>query len=1006
VSDSFVFSKILPLNSIVNPETLSKDYLDYNESFSFFDFLKNIKETLSPIEFNDAYINYIKLWNDKKNVLDAVINQSIQERYIELIKEISLKYTTLDEKRFLTNINFDDENDLDIILHFYSKKITDICNFYIEKRENIKFKTQKNKSKGTANSLQKFIFETITDVVFSDIIDIELYQFAITQEDLLKDLNIEIEELYDLYTNYFDNNPKQSYELYDVKTELRKQLYSANINDIDANVFINFEYAVKAQLIENIRVFLTEFGRIFTINYDFTQIDLNCKPDEKLYDLVTGNKPTATRLVELKNKLITKYIGSDFYYITTGTTITDVTSGLLFKAENPTGNLLNRHFPTTATIEEESDLQSLRRIGLFFTPEKNSILYFSIPEKRYVIDRTKLEPEKLYIFPDPELYGNTLGLTRTFDFEYPLLHIADYSKSIKNYSTFTVEGDINSNPYEQDFYAYYSRNQIGDSFLHGKEGITTNFSNLYNKGVITKWSTDIYGNQFALFKNKSLTPLKDNTLVISESSNICEFYDGGPIKFLEEGFLPDPIFTSNIEWVKPNVWASDYYYNLLIEGGVGGYYNGLMERGLDFPILIIDGLMINTDQRFNIISSYEVDLNNLTIKDLNVIEGLEYTTSNFEWELNLSGSTFNNTFNDIINYKIDGLYYNRQPKNLVPTPSQILDGNIDGEEYPFKAKFENPYILSSVKYKEFDGGMLSEVCDDVFDFETQTNFVINEVLTQSKTISSTYTNETYNLKKSYGVIYIKNIVTNEVQPLSTALKNQFSSKYQNLSGELYNKVLDFNLYNDFLFIKTQNYVFFEKINFQNDKFIYSGTAESYLRYNSIGTEEIYNISNLFLFENRNYGLISILSGVNTNSNSFYIIPILYKVDYNTAILTKIDIPTDFSKFLNNKTINPIKMTKIKKSVLTYNTRNNKYAIISIIEDLNEFPYIYQVKFDFDGSKISNEEVKLFKMIETGVYKTINFFDAPSLSQNSIQLNNILNQTNITFNQDEGEVTFF
>ena len=66
MSNSFVFSKTLPLNSIVNPETLPKDYLDYNAPYSFFDFLKNVEETLTPLQFNNFYINYID------NILEIV----------------------------------------------------------------------------------------------------------------------------------------------------------------------------------------------------------------------------------------------------------------------------------------------------------------------------------------------------------------------------------------------------------------------------------------------------------------------------------------------------------------------------------------------------------------------------------------------------------------------------------------------------------------------------------------------------------------------------------------------------------------------------------------------------------------------------------------------------------------------------------------------------------------------------------------------------------------------
>ena len=515
MSESFVFSKITPINSIVNPDTEEKDYLDKMAPFSFFDFLKHINANLSPLQTNDLYVDYIKQWNITKNNTKEETDNVIQERYLSLLKDITLKYSTLDEKRFLSNIDFNDPYDLDIIIPFYSKKIREVCDFYSQKREKLKFKIEKNKIKGIPLSLEKAVFETITDVVFSDTLEVGTYQKLVNEDDLLKDLSIEVEELYDLYTSYLDNNPDETYETYDVKTELRKNLFSANLNKIDANIFINFDQAITNQLFENVRVFLSELGRIFTINYDLNSVNLNCKPDEKLYDLVSNNKPKAERLVTLRRELIKKYIGCDFYYITTGSTTTDVVSSLLFKAENPSGNLLNRHFPTTATIEEESDLQSCRRIGLFFTPEKNSILYFSVPDKKYKIDESKLEPNKLYIFPDPERYGNTIGLTRKFDSEYPLIHISDYTRSVKNESTFYVEGDINSNPFSQDFYSYFSKNQLHNDLTTNDEGLKTNFSELYDAGILVKWGTDIYGNQYGLFKDKSKQNLVDKTTLLN-----------------------------------------------------------------------------------------------------------------------------------------------------------------------------------------------------------------------------------------------------------------------------------------------------------------------------------------------------------------------------------------------------------------------------------------------------------------------------------------------------------
>lgn len=872
--------------------------------FSFFDFLKNINVNLSPLQLNDLYVDYVKQWSIKKNNTQEETNNVIQERYLSLLKDITLKYSTLDEKRFLSNIDFNDPSDLDIIIPFYSKKIREVCDFYSQKREKLKFKIEKNKIKGIPLSLEKAVYETITDVVFSDVLEVGTYQKLVNETDLIKDLNIEIEELYDLYTSYLDNDPTVSYDTYDVKTELRKNLFSSNLNAIDANIFINFDQAVTNQLFENVRVFLTELGRIFTINYDLNSVNLNCKPDEKLFDLVSNNKPKAERLVSLRSDLIKKYIGCDFYYITTGSTTTDVISSILFKADNPSGNLLNRHFPTTATVEEESDLQSCRRIGLFFTPEKNSILYYSVPDKKYKIDQSKLEPNKLYIFPDPNRYGNTSGLSRVFDTEYPLIHIADYTRSVKNESCFYVEGDINSNPFSQDFYSYFSKNQLHNNLTTNEEGLKSNFSELYDQGILVKWATDIYGNQYGLFKNKSKRNLEDKTTLNSLSVDVCEYYDGGPIRFFQNGKLPENVSIGNSKWVEPNVYSSDYYYNVGIEGSVGGYYEGIMERGLS------------------------------------------------------------------------------------------------GQNSSFKPDFNNSYILSSVKYKDFDAGLISDICDESFDFNKQTNFVIKELITTSLTITSEKVEQDnqsfYDLNNSYGTIYVKDVVSGEVKTLLNALSVQFENKY----NDDFSEILDFNIFNDFIWIRTKNNLIIEKIEYRDDKFVYSGTSNSYL---STGFSQgfLYNVSNPFIFENNDYCMVSTLSVVNEKSNNFYIIPKIYKIDYDTCFIEEItsSLPLTASIYQNISSSNDIKIFRINQPILTYNSRNNLYCILATVEDENEFAYIYQMKFNYNRSEILNEEIKFYNFKGTEVFKTINFYDNPSLSNNGIILNDINSNASINFNNE-------
>lgn len=998
MSNTFVFSKNLPYNSIVNPDVDSKDYLDLQSPFSFFDFLKYTKAELAPAQFNDLYIDYIREWNRVKDSSVYQINQTIKDRYVELIKQITLKYTTSEEKRFLSNIDMNDPNDLDIIIPFYSKKIIEVCNFYSEKREKLKFKVQKNKIKGTEVSLEKAIFESITDTIFSDFFEVADYQELINQDDLLDNLNIEIEELYDLYTNYLDNDPDESYETYDVKTKIRQSLYSSNLNKIDANLFINIEEAIKKQIFEDIRVFLVEFGRIFTINYNVTDVNLNCKPDEKLFNLVNTAKPNATRLVELRNILIKKYIGSDFHYITTGSTISDIVSGVLFKADNPSGNLLNRHFPTTASVEEETDLQSCRRIGLFFTPEKNSILYYSVPEKRYKLDETKLEPNKLYIFPDPNLYGNTFGLKRNFTENYPLIHISDYTKSVKNYSNFKVEGDIDLNPYTQSFYGYNSRNQINDSIHINESGLKTNFSSIYNKGVLTRWTTDIFGNQFGLFKPKNRNKILDTTIIPTDSINICEFYDGGPITFYENGFLPEVVLASNPKWVSPNIWSSYYYYNLLIEGGIGGIRNGLMERGMFWLGYDIEGLSIdrsNFDEK-----TFDISLNPEKIYFYTNIDGLTYTSSDFDWELNIQ-----NVFDYTLDYVVEGKYYNRNPHGFVPPPDKVLDGNKPTNISEFTPSFSNEYILSSIKYKEFDAGGFDESCQTEFDFDIQTHHTIWQVdIDCISLMSEVEEKEELNLlkfKNKTGEIYIKDVITGNVSHLSSGLYIQLKTKYADFINELYDQVLDFNINNDFIWIKTQNYLIFEKISYENGQYVYSGTGENYIKrinlYNTI------QISDPFIFENREYCIIAEISAINIESNSFILRPNIYKVNYNTCKIEKMNNSYGDVFYQNDKDKNPIKFRKINKCLLNYNSRNNKYALLATIEDINGLFYIYELKFDFNGYEILNQTCKLYNYSYDQYLKTINFYDDPTL--NEFIYKSIAGSVLPTFNQSRGELIF-
>jgi L-rhamnose mutarotase len=855
----------LPENSITKNRINDALAKDFREAFSFYDFLQNVQTRLNHQQYSGAYKNYLQIWSLVKSNDGSQTQQLIKDRYVELLKDISLNYLTFEEKRFLKLVDFNDPNDLDIIIPLYSKKIIEICKYHTEKREKTKHSANKNQERGTKKSIESAIQDSLTDYVFISDDENLVYNLPkLKLEEIINTLDIEIEELIDVFTTYLDGDPSLSYEDYDTKNQLRQQLFLANTNDIDGNIFLDFDAATRSYIFQILSIFLKETGRVFTINYDITKVNLNCKSGDKLYDLVTKYKDYAANILDFKSLLIKKFIGVDFYYIKTGDTSTDIEQGKLFEADNASGNLLNRHFPSTATVEEDSQLKTLRKIGLFFKPEKTGLLNFSVPKNHYVIDYTKLEPNKLYIYPDPNRYGNTVGLTNNHHSEYPLIHTQDYTPIIKKISDGFTEGDIFSNPKEQNFYGYIAKNQLAYSRITNKRGLEVNFSPIANRGKITKWNSDIFGNEFVLFEPTTFKSYKDNRTTINQSITAYDKFDGGVFLFDDNTQLPALCSSSNLGW-PGNIFNSEYYYNILLEGGIGG---------------IVDGMMI------------------------------------------------------------------------APSSLPSLSSN---------ASFSYNYILSSILYANLDGGNFLQ--NEIYgEFDSSKNIYLNEV-------NSTHTTSTLILPSiNKKEIYVKNIRYNTISNITEACSSIFKKYNYNalLSSELIYKLSDFNIFNDLIYIRTENFIIFDKYNF--DGKFYSVNNPNYILSG--------NLSEPFFFENKNFSLIckvDILSGVSLSSS---IIPTLYKISYKDANIENIDIAYDanITQDVFKNTILPVVFTRVSKPVLTYNSRNKIYAICCTLFDNNNMPYIYEIFFKYDNITLTILNVNIISLMKQGSYKTVDFIN--------------------------------
>lgn len=127
----------IPYNSVLNPDNTDVPG-DFSQAYSLIDWLKNQKiSSTDTSSYISSYNKYLNEWFDYYNVSRSDKTSFVRLQYINLLKEISLKYTTSDEKRFLSNINFDDNQSLDIAIPFFTKKIKKICQYYAQKRDTL-----------------------------------------------------------------------------------------------------------------------------------------------------------------------------------------------------------------------------------------------------------------------------------------------------------------------------------------------------------------------------------------------------------------------------------------------------------------------------------------------------------------------------------------------------------------------------------------------------------------------------------------------------------------------------------------------------------------------------------------------------------------------------------------------------------------------------------------------------------------------------------------------------
>jgi hypothetical protein len=492
-------------NSIINNAV---DPADYQSPYSFLAFIQY--QDFKTIDVNEQlkeYQDYISLWTQKKNVKKGEEFLIVRDAYINLMREITLNFSTEEERKFILNADLTDDSDLDIVIPFFIQKLKQISFYYKSKRSEVKNSLIRHNLKSS-----NFGIETIVRNIIFDYINTKLDTKRKKLSSFQENFDISVTELYGDADKLYDNPENTLHTL---------------TNKIDHNVFINFKQSV-VNAISAYPLYLqnsqNSLIKNFTTNVKLSGTEYQYLKSRDFINYIQ-NGQDSLKLNLFKN-LYPKFTGTDYYYISTNSE-NEVLSGVLFESKNFNNCYLNKHFPTTVLSEPLDNLYSSYDLGACFIPQNQGLLIYNVPDKKYTLDHEKLKANNFYVFPNPDEIGNTIYTSEQENNIAPIVYSIDVSWNKTKISDGFKLNDVLSNNYNQLFYAYQSKQQNIKNSLVGIAKTTDNITFwsgdkdqiwsgtfdkdiypidqdveklLLDEGVPVDWYPDEFNNEFAIYK--------------------------------------------------------------------------------------------------------------------------------------------------------------------------------------------------------------------------------------------------------------------------------------------------------------------------------------------------------------------------------------------------------------------------------------------------------------------------------------------------------------------------
>ena len=281
-------SKYIPDNSAINTGTGD----DIIKPFSYTEWLSQSSISTSVVrDYTVEYNKYIRSWNQFIQEKKTPYNR--KERYKLLIKNIALNYTSDEEKRFLTNIDYDNQRHVAAATTFFAEKIKEIALYYADARQNIRQSSTRSGVTGSKQTIEKLIYNEIPKLV--------------NERNILGDQRV------DEIGNY--TGGKSVIKIIDLFEVEEDQLQVTSI-EFDKDIYIDIQQAVQNLLNECLPVLQISPGLSLTVsNTEINDTNISLLDYENFESYI--KRESDLNLYNL-SKTVPKLVGTDMYTLSAG----------------------------------------------------------------------------------------------------------------------------------------------------------------------------------------------------------------------------------------------------------------------------------------------------------------------------------------------------------------------------------------------------------------------------------------------------------------------------------------------------------------------------------------------------------------------------------------------------------------------------------------------------------------------------------------------------------------